>query len=188
MFSVHIFMVGLLRFLCSGWWQHVVLPMIAEVLEEPPASIFKVEVSEMRMWPGYVGTMTQKVVIQKHRKGRGNTAITWNCEKLLFHIRRRKHLIFFNSCRVSVRGFQDLLREKHLSHIFAIKSQNQIFLTWVMFSGVNPVFLENSCSMRQVCHGLESSSTKKTICIIPQVIALVSLKIPFNQHYFLINL
>jgi len=41
--------------------------MIAEVLEEPPASIFKVEVSEMRMWPGYIGTMTQKVVIQKHK-------------------------------------------------------------------------------------------------------------------------
>jgi hypothetical protein len=57
-----------------------------------------------------------------------------------------------------------------------------------MFSGVNPVFLEKGCSMRQVCHGLESSSTKKNICVIPQVIALVSFKIPFNQHYFLIRM
>lgn len=60
MLSVKIFMVGLFRFLSSGWWQHLVLPIIAETLEEPPASIFKVEVSEMMMWPDYVGTMTQK--------------------------------------------------------------------------------------------------------------------------------
>jgi len=43
-------MVGLFRFLSSGWWQHEVLPMIAEIWEEPAASIFKVDVREMRMW------------------------------------------------------------------------------------------------------------------------------------------
>jgi len=74
-----------------------------------------------------------------------------------------------------MRCFQDLPREKHLSHILGIKSQHQDLLTWVMFSGVNPVFLENSCSKRQVRRGLESSSTKKTICILPQLIALLSL-------------
>lgn len=69
-------MLGLFRLLFSGLWQRAVFLMNTELPEEPGASIFKIEVIEMMMWPDYAGKMTQNLVIEKHRSGTGNRALS----------------------------------------------------------------------------------------------------------------
>jgi hypothetical protein len=46
--------------------------------EEPVAFILKVKVKMVRVWPGYIGSLTWTVIIHNHRTERGDKPIQGN--------------------------------------------------------------------------------------------------------------
>lgn len=179
------------RLLSSGLWQHAVMLMNTEVLEEPAASMFKVEVSKMKMWPGYVGTMTQNLVIQKHRRGRRNRALynrTSDLELWETSFPYQEEETVKSSFIPS--GYQweasRIYSGRNSPYPFCVRgtlslshSYDPVPASRFLDLG-NVIWGKSSVPWEQLQHEADSSwsqssSTRKTICLVPQFITLPSL-------------
>jgi hypothetical protein len=57
--------------------------VITSISEEHAASIFRVEIMEVRILPCHVSRMPKNVVIQNHGMGRGGRALPRSLERVL---------------------------------------------------------------------------------------------------------